>query len=48
MDHKGEALIGASVYIEGSFDGTVTAGNGNFQLRTATSGTQTLVTSYLS
>ncbi|MBK8855275.1 MAG: carboxypeptidase-like regulatory domain-containing protein [Saprospiraceae bacterium] len=48
LDHKGEALIGASVYIEGCYDGTVTDENGNFQFRTSTSGTQTLVISYLS
>ena len=45
-DEKGEALIGASVLIDGSNTGTVTDVEGNYSLNAAP-GTHTLVASYI-
>lgn len=48
IDTKGDAIIGANVYIEGSYDGTITDENGDFQFNTVESGVKTLLVSYLS
>lgn len=42
----GEALIGASVYLEGATSGTVTDNDGNFSLKVPT-GQQTIIVSYV-
>ena len=48
IDQQGVAIIGANVYIEGSYDGSVSDENGDFQFNTSESGVQTLMVSYLS
>ncbi|MBN4084721.1 carboxypeptidase-like regulatory domain-containing protein [Flavobacteriaceae bacterium AH-315-B10] len=45
---KGMAIIGANVYLEGTYDGSTTNDNGNFSFTTIEKGTQTLIVSYLS
>lgn len=48
LDQQGVAIIGANVFIEGSYDGSVTDENGDFQFKTSEAGVRTLVISYLS
>jgi outer membrane cobalamin receptor len=48
VDQQGVAIIGANVFIEGSYDGSVTDENGDYQFKTSETGVQTLVISYLS
>ncbi len=48
IDEQGVAIIGANVYIEGGYDGSVSDANGDFKFYTTSSGLQTLVVSYLS
>lgn len=48
IDQQDTAIVGANVYLEGSYDGTVTDENGNFQFTTSENGSQTLLISYLS
>lgn len=48
LDQQGSAIIGANVFIEGSYDGSVTDENGDFQFKTSETGVRTLVISYLS
>lgn len=48
LDQQGAAIIGANVFIEGSYDGSVTDENGDFQFKTSETGVRTLVISYLS
>jgi hypothetical protein len=48
LDQQGVAIIGANVFIEGSYDGSVTNENGDFRFKTSEKGLQTLVISYLS
>jgi hypothetical protein len=48
VDQQNVAVIGANVYIDGSYDGSVTDENGDFQFKTSETGVRTLVISYLS
>lgn len=45
---KKEPIIGANVYLEGTYDGGTTNENGEFSFSTSKTGTQTLVVSFLS
>ncbi len=47
-DEKKAPIVGANVYLEGTYDGTSTDAKGNFSFETAVSGTQTLIVSALS
>ncbi|PRX54306.1 TonB-dependent receptor [Flagellimonas meridianipacifica] len=47
-DTKNNPIIGANVYIEGTYDGASTTENGSFDFETFEEGTQTLVISMLS
>lgn len=47
-NNKGVAIIGANVYLEGTYDGGTTDSNGKFEFKTDEKGTQTLIVSYLS
>jgi hypothetical protein len=48
IDDQNLAIIGANIYIAGSYDGTVTDVEGNFQFSTEETGVQTLIVSFLS
>lgn len=45
---KGEPIVGANVYLEGTYDGATSDANGHFFFKTSEVGTQTLLVSYLS
>ncbi|WP_347372725.1 TonB-dependent receptor [Aequorivita sp. Q41] len=47
-DNKGIPIIGANVYLDGTYDGTSTTDNGTFTFETSETGTQTLTISYVS
>ncbi len=47
-DNKGTPIIGANVYIDGSYDGASSDDNGKFSFETSETGTQTLTISYVS
>lgn len=47
-DMKNNPIVGANVYIEGTYDGASTTENGSFSFTTTEKGTQTLVVSMLS
>ncbi|SNZ00498.1 TonB-dependent receptor [Flagellimonas pacifica] len=47
-DAKNNPIVGANVYLEGTYDGTSTMENGKFSFETSETGTQTLVISMLS
>lgn len=47
-NNKGVAIIGANVYLEGTYDGSTTNDKGEFLFTTEETGTQTLIISYLS
>ncbi len=47
-NQKEAPIVGANVYLEGTYDGASTDENGNFSFETVESGTQTLVISILS
>ena len=47
-DTKGNVVVGANVYLEGTYDGSTTSDLGAFSFSTAEEGTQNLVVSYLS
>lgn len=47
MDKNGLPIIGAALFIEGTYDGSITDANGVFNFSTAESGEITLVVSYL-
>ena len=47
-DNKGVAIIGANVYLEGTYDGSTSNDKGEFSFKTDQTGTQTLIVSYLS
>jgi hypothetical protein len=48
VDQKGEAILGVNVYIDGTYDGTVTDTNGVFSFKTTETGVKTLIASFLS
>ena len=45
---KGIEILGANVYLDGTYNGNTTDVNGNFSFTTEEKGTQTLIVSYLS
>ena len=47
-DTRGNVIVGANVYLEGTYDGSTTNDQGGFKFSTSEEGTQTLVISYLS
>ena len=47
-DNRGEPIMGANVYLEGTYDGTMTNAKGKFVFTSSETGTQTLIVSYLS
>ena len=47
-NEKGTAIVGANVYLEGTYDGSTTDDEGKFSFNTSETGTQTLIVSYLS
>ncbi|MCK8481627.1 TonB-dependent receptor [Psychroserpens algicola] len=47
-DIKGQAIIGANVYLDGTYDGDTTDEKGDFDFSTEETGTQALIISYLS
>ncbi|EPR70683.1 TonB-dependent receptor [Winogradskyella psychrotolerans RS-3] len=47
-DTKGEVIIGANVYLEGTYDGATSDDHGKFAFSTAETGTQNLIISFLS
>ena len=47
LDEKSKPLAAANVFIEGTYDGASTDEKGNFVFKTTSTGTQTLVISYL-
>jgi hypothetical protein len=46
-DTNGEPLVGANIYVMGSYDGTSATENGNFSFKTNHSGTQTVVATFI-
>lgn len=46
-DSKGETLVGANVFIKGSYDGTATLDDGSFSFKTSLSGKQILVATFI-
>ncbi|MCF6279386.1 MAG: TonB-dependent receptor [Flavobacteriaceae bacterium] len=47
-DEKGEVIVGANVFLEGTYDGVTTDFDGNFTFTTTDEGVQTLSISYIS
>lgn len=47
-DKKGEPIIGANVYLDGTYDGTSTNEKGEFSFSTSEKGIQTLKVSFIS
>ncbi len=47
-DSRSNPILGANIYLDGTYDGTSTDENGEFSFQTATKGTQTLVISFIS
>ncbi|GAB5564982.1 MAG: TonB-dependent receptor [Winogradskyella sp.] len=47
-DYKGNPVIGANIYLEGTYDGATSTGTGEFLFTTEEKGKQTLVISFLS
>lgn len=47
-NQKGDVIVGANVYLEGTYDGSTTNDEGEFRFITSETGTHTLVVSYLS
>ena len=45
---KNVPIVGANIYLEGTYDGSTSDENGNFSFTTSETGTQTLIVSYLS
>ncbi|MEP2239710.1 MAG: TonB-dependent receptor [Maribacter sp.] len=48
IDQQGTPIMGANVYLSGTYDGTATNENGLFTFETTTTGTQTLIASSIS
>ena len=44
---QGKAILGANVYVEGTYDGAASDVDGNFQFKTSETGTHYLVTSFI-
>ena len=47
IDNKGKPVVGANIYIDGTYDGTSSNEIGEFSFTTTSSGNQTLVVSFL-
>lgn len=47
-DQNSQPIIGANVYLEGTYDGASSDDNGNFSFETSETGTQTLIVSMIS
>ena len=47
-DNNGTPIIGANVYLEGTYDGSTSDENGKFSFETSEKGTQTLMASFVS
>lgn len=47
-DNNNQPIVGANVYLEGTYDGATTSDSGEFLFSTDVSGTQVLIISYLS
>ena len=47
VDEKGRPVSGANIFIEGTYDGASSSETGNFSFTTTTTGSQTLVVSFL-
>ena len=47
IEKNGDPVIGANIFIQGSYDGSMTDENGNFEFKTNTEGTQILEITYL-
>jgi len=47
-DARGNVIVGANVYLDGTYDGSTTDEKGVFSFRTSETGTQTLIVSYVS
>ncbi len=48
LDNKNNPILGASAYLDGTYDGTSTNEKGEFSFKTEEKGTQTLVVSFVS
>lgn len=48
FNEKNTPIIGANIYLEGTYDGSTTDENGAFSFTTSETGSQTLIVSYLS
>ena len=48
VNNKNMPIIGANIYLEGTYDGATSDDNGKFSFSTEETGTQTLIVSYLS
>ena len=48
VDHKNQPILGANVYLDGTYDGATSDDNGKFSFKTAETGEKTLVISILS
>jgi len=48
VDYKNQPIIGANVYLDGTYDGATSDENGKFSFTTEEKGTQTLIISFLS
>ncbi len=47
-DNKGIGILGANIYLDGTYDGTSSDENGNFSFSTSEKGVKTLVVSFIS
>ncbi len=47
VDEKGNPVVGANIFIDGTYDGTSSNETGSFSFTTTTTGNQTLVVSFL-
>ena len=47
-ENNGTPILGANIYLEGTYDGTSSDENGNFSFETSEGGMQTLIVSFLS
>jgi outer membrane receptor for ferrienterochelin and colicin len=48
LNNKDMPLVGANVFLEGTYDGSTTDENGNFSFKTSETGSQILIVSYVS
>ncbi len=48
VDYKNQSVVGANIYLDGTYDGATSDENGKFSFKTDETGTQTLIVSILS